>query len=118
MSSPIFVFLLVFVADGVLAGGREREETSFDQNYEVIWDGSFVVPLNQGKEIQLTMDKSSGYNKPFPFPSVVACIIFRFIFSITFTLHRLASNFLYCMNLWFPLRTQYPYINTGSFVYF
>ena len=68
MSSPIFVFLLVLVADGVLAGGREREEISFDQNYEVIWDGSFVVPLNQGKEIQLTMDKSSGYNKPFSLP--------------------------------------------------
>ena len=68
MSSLIFVFLLVLFADGVLARGRRKGEVSFDQNYKVIWGDSHVVSLNKGKEIHLTMDKSSGYNKPFPFP--------------------------------------------------
>ncbi|KAL4286334.1 hypothetical protein S245_065998 [Arachis hypogaea] len=58
MSSLIFVFLIIlYFIDGVLARSRE---VSFDQNYKVIWGDNHVVSLNQGTEIQLLMDNSSG----------------------------------------------------------
>ncbi|RDY10925.1 Xyloglucan endotransglucosylase/hydrolase protein 2 [Mucuna pruriens] len=61
MGSLLFIFLLVLVVvDGVLVRGNMNTEISFDQNYEVIWGDNHVVSLNQGKEIQLTMDNSSG----------------------------------------------------------
>jgi xyloglucan:xyloglucosyl transferase len=50
---------------------RNEEIITFDQNYKVTWGGNHVMYINQGKEIQLTMDYSSGYNnKPciFIFP--------------------------------------------------
>ncbi|KAK7339158.1 hypothetical protein VNO77_19809 [Canavalia gladiata] len=60
MDSPFFIFLLLLIVDAVLVHGRMSTEISFDQNYEVIWGDNHVVSLNQGKEIQLTMDNSSG----------------------------------------------------------
>ncbi|XP_061362717.1 xyloglucan endotransglucosylase/hydrolase protein 2-like [Gastrolobium bilobum] len=60
MSSLKFAFLLFLLVHGVLARGSRREEISFDQNYKVIYGGNHVVSLNQGKEIQLMMDSSSG----------------------------------------------------------
>ncbi|XP_020227782.1 xyloglucan endotransglucosylase/hydrolase protein 2 [Cajanus cajan] len=56
----IFLLLLLHLTDGVLVRGSMNTETSFDQNYEVTWGGDHVLSLNQGKEIQLTMDNSSG----------------------------------------------------------
>ncbi|KAK7304509.1 hypothetical protein VNO77_42390 [Canavalia gladiata] len=61
MRSLIFVFLLFLVAHVFpIAKGSSSEQISFNQNYMVTWGGSHVVFLNQGKEIQLAMDKSSG----------------------------------------------------------
>ncbi|RYQ88631.1 xyloglucan endotransglucosylase/hydrolase protein 2-like [Arachis ipaensis] len=60
MSSLIFVFLIVlFTDDGVLVRGG-NSEINFDQNYKVIWGDNHAVSLNQGTEIQLLMDNSSG----------------------------------------------------------
>ncbi|CAJ2632456.1 unnamed protein product [Trifolium pratense] len=62
MSSLIFIFLLVIVLHVVLAREIRRNEEiiSFDQNYKVTWGDNHVMSINQGKEIQLTMDYSSG----------------------------------------------------------
>ncbi|KAJ1397468.1 Transferase [Sesbania bispinosa] len=60
MGSLFLVFLILLVDDGLHARGSIDTELSFDQNYEVIWGDDHVVSLNQGKEIQLTMDNSSG----------------------------------------------------------
>jgi xyloglucan:xyloglucosyl transferase len=74
MSSLIFIILLVVLIPHVVLAreiGRNEEVISFDQNYKVTWGGDHVMYINQGKEIQLTMDYSSGYNnKPciFIFP--------------------------------------------------
>jgi xyloglucan:xyloglucosyl transferase len=73
MSSLIFIFLLVLVPHVVQGREIRRNEEiiTFDQNYKVTWGGNHVMSINQGKEIQLTMDYSSGYNnKPciFIFP--------------------------------------------------
>lgn len=61
MCSLYLIFLLLLVDDDVLARGVIATELSFDQNYKVIWGDDHVVSLNHGKEIQLTMDNSSGY---------------------------------------------------------
>lgn len=73
MSSLIFIFLVVLVPHVVLARGIRRSEEIlvFDQNYKVTWGDNHVMSLNQGKEIQLTMDNSSGYNKSFHFPQLL-----------------------------------------------
>jgi xyloglucan:xyloglucosyl transferase len=57
---------MVPVPHVVLARGiRRSEEIIFDQNYKVTWGDNHVISINQGKEIQLTMDYSSGYSQPF-----------------------------------------------------
>lgn len=56
----VFVSLVFLVADWIFVYGKNGG-ISFDQNYEVIWGGDRVVSLNQGKEIQLSMDNNSGY---------------------------------------------------------
>nr|KAJ0185560.1 hypothetical protein LSAT_V11C900460460 [Lactuca sativa] len=33
---------------------------SFDENYKIIWGNQHVQLLNQGREVQLSLDKSSG----------------------------------------------------------
>ena len=61
MGSLLFIFLLLLVADGILVpGSMNITEINFNQNYEVTRGDNHVVSLNQGKEIQLTMDNSSG----------------------------------------------------------
>ncbi|MED6152366.1 hypothetical protein PIB30_091310, partial [Stylosanthes scabra] len=62
MSSLMFVFLLIvlFTYGALLASGGGSREVSFDENYKVIWGDNHVVSLNQGTEVQLTMDNSSG----------------------------------------------------------
>jgi len=57
MDSQFFIFLLLL---RVVVQGKMDTETRFDQNYEVIWGDDHVVSLNQGRQIQLTMDNSSG----------------------------------------------------------
>ncbi|XP_077236671.1 xyloglucan endotransglucosylase/hydrolase protein 2-like [Tasmannia lanceolata] len=56
MASTLWVFL-VFVFVG---GAIGQNDTSFDQNYVIQWGGDHVLSLDQGREIQLYMDKSSG----------------------------------------------------------
>lgn len=57
MSSLTFVFLSLFLIRKVFG---EDGEIGFDVNYKVIWGGDHVVYMNQGKEIQLSMDEASG----------------------------------------------------------
>ncbi|XP_027337100.1 xyloglucan endotransglucosylase/hydrolase protein 2-like [Abrus precatorius] len=54
------VFLLFLIGCNFLARGSTSGEISYDQNYAVIYGGSHFVPLNQGKEIQLILDNTSG----------------------------------------------------------
>ncbi|XP_052171126.1 xyloglucan endotransglucosylase/hydrolase protein 2-like [Diospyros lotus] len=54
--AAVFLFL-------VAAAGRAVPSTDtagFDENYYVEWGNDHVLSLNQGREIQLSMDKSSG----------------------------------------------------------
>ncbi|GLT24943.1 hypothetical protein SLA2020_001040 [Shorea laevis] len=57
----VFAFLLL---GRVLATTRNTSnvnaDVSFDQFYQVTWGYDHVLSLNQGREIQLSMDKSSG----------------------------------------------------------
>ena len=53
MFSVLVLFLIGTVGAGVPAGGRP-----FDDNYVVTWGN--VLKLNQGREVQLSMDKSAG----------------------------------------------------------
>ncbi|KAK4268284.1 hypothetical protein QN277_024962 [Acacia crassicarpa] len=59
MSCLIF-FLVPFLVCGGVFGSGKNGKIGFDENYKVIWGGDHVVSLNQGKEIQLSMDKVSG----------------------------------------------------------
>ncbi|XAR58732.1 Xyloglucan:xyloglucosyl transferase [Bertholletia excelsa] len=43
-----------------LTSGSGNEDTSFDENYYVTWGNDHALPLNQGREIQLSLDNSSG----------------------------------------------------------
>ncbi|CAH2061552.1 unnamed protein product [Thlaspi arvense] len=56
-TSPILYFVsimfLIVMADARARGGR-----AFDENYVVTWGN--VLKLNQGKEVQLSMDKAAG----------------------------------------------------------
>ncbi|CAL0302782.1 unnamed protein product [Lupinus luteus] len=56
----LFVFLLLVASNGVLSKGNMTKEISFHQNYKVIWGDNYVLSSNQGKEVQLKMDNSSG----------------------------------------------------------
>lgn len=53
-----FFAMYLFLGEGL--AGRLLTETSFDSNYEITWGDFNVLSLNQGSEIQLSMDKSSG----------------------------------------------------------
>ncbi|KAL5562116.1 hypothetical protein UlMin_031863 [Ulmus minor] len=65
MGFSVFLYLFVFVLlDGwgvlVVAIRENTSDISFDQNYNVKWGFDHVLLLNQGKNVQLSMDKSSG----------------------------------------------------------
>ena len=40
--------------------GITTDIVRFDENYEITWGYDHVLSLNQGREIQLSMDLSSG----------------------------------------------------------
>jgi len=48
---------LMFTAN---ARARGRGAIDFDVNYVVTWGQDHILKLNQGKEVQLSMDYSSG----------------------------------------------------------
>ncbi|XP_059433533.1 xyloglucan endotransglucosylase/hydrolase protein 2-like [Corylus avellana] len=52
------VLVSLLLANWVIAS--EGSDISFDQNYKVTWGFDHVLSLNQGREIQLSMDISSG----------------------------------------------------------
>ncbi|CAI9300818.1 unnamed protein product [Lactuca saligna] len=41
-------------------GGFDQKNVAFDQNYNVTWGNHHAQLLNQGKEVQLSLDQSSG----------------------------------------------------------
>ncbi|XP_043707032.1 xyloglucan endotransglucosylase/hydrolase protein 2-like [Telopea speciosissima] len=45
---------------GVLTGGDGQKGPNFDQNYYISWANDHVLSQRQGREIRLSMDKSSG----------------------------------------------------------
>ncbi|KAL9436294.1 hypothetical protein AB3S75_022360 [Citrus x aurantiifolia] len=51
-----FVFLLL---SRVIAAAT-KSDVKFDQNYYITWGNDHVLSLNQGRAIQLSMDRSSG----------------------------------------------------------
>lgn len=57
----IFEFVsLLFLMFTANARARGRGGVDFDKNYVVTWGQDHVLKLNQGKEVQLSMDHSSG----------------------------------------------------------
>ncbi|VVA15814.1 PREDICTED: xyloglucan endotransglucosylase/hydrolase [Prunus dulcis] len=62
MAFPVlgfFVFLLLLVG-GTIASNND--DSAFDKNYEITWGNDHVLSLNQGREIQLSLDSRSGYH--------------------------------------------------------
>ncbi|XP_050208060.1 xyloglucan endotransglucosylase/hydrolase protein 2-like [Mercurialis annua] len=53
-------FLAYFLIGGVLSKRIIRDTNIFDKHYQVTWGKDHVLLLNQGKEIQLSMDNTSG----------------------------------------------------------
>ncbi|XP_057482993.1 xyloglucan endotransglucosylase/hydrolase protein 2-like [Actinidia eriantha] len=54
----LFVFSLFAIV--LLSSGARTTDSSFDVNYYVTWGNNHVLSLNQGREIQLSMDNTSG----------------------------------------------------------
>lgn len=52
----ISVFFLLL--SGIFAA--ENDDIAFDKNYEFIWGNDHILSLNQGRELQLTLDNRSG----------------------------------------------------------
>ncbi|KAJ4957325.1 hypothetical protein NE237_014108 [Protea cynaroides] len=62
-SSVLMSFSSLFLLAFCLVGGSvatRATDPSFDTNYEITWGSDHVQSINQGREIQLSMDKSSG----------------------------------------------------------
>ncbi|CAL2280191.1 unnamed protein product [Prunus armeniaca] len=60
MAFPVlgfFVFLLLLVG-GTIASNND--DSAFDKNYEITWGNDHVLSLDQGREIQLSLDSHSG----------------------------------------------------------
>ncbi|KAM7527414.1 hypothetical protein LguiB_030824 [Lonicera macranthoides] len=55
-----FLFISFLLFGLVLVGSSRGSDLSFDVGYGITWGNDHVTSLNQGKEIQLSMDKSSG----------------------------------------------------------
>ncbi|EXB99131.1 Xyloglucan endotransglucosylase/hydrolase protein 2 [Morus notabilis] len=59
--SALDMFFVFFVIGGWgLIASKNTDISTFDQNYQVTWGFDHVLSLNQGREIQLSMDNSSG----------------------------------------------------------
>lgn len=59
---------------------------SFDENYNVTWGHHHVSFLNQKREVQLMLDKSSGFNsKILYFPKVIILTSVSFYLDSLFT---------------------------------
>lgn len=56
----LFLLFGVLLGEVILLAGGASSDSSFDVNYYVTWGSSNVLSLDEGGEIQLSMDKSSG----------------------------------------------------------
>ncbi|KAE8668770.1 Xyloglucan endotransglucosylase/hydrolase protein 2 [Hibiscus syriacus] len=52
--------LIVIIVVAVIACGSIAVNVSFDKNYHITWGNSHVKSINQGNQIDLLMDQSSG----------------------------------------------------------
>lgn len=57
--SQFLVFFVFLLLSRVIAAGTKSDD-NFDQNYYITWGNDHVLSLNQGRDIQLSMDHSSG----------------------------------------------------------
>ncbi|KAJ6710946.1 XYLOGLUCAN ENDOTRANSGLUCOSYLASE/HYDROLASE PROTEIN 8-RELATED [Salix koriyanagi] len=51
-------FLAFLLIGGVLA--RRNGDASFDRNYDITWGNDHVLSIDEGRQIQLSLDNSSG----------------------------------------------------------
>jgi hypothetical protein len=51
------MFLLLLVCGGMLANG----DIGFYTNYNVMWGFDHALPMDEGRQMQIYMDKYSGY---------------------------------------------------------
>ena len=63
MRFSLLDFLLLFQLCWVLTS-EGSDNISFYKNYDVTWGFDHVFSLNQGRDIQLSLDISSGYSLP------------------------------------------------------
>lgn len=61
MNSCQVIFFAVVLLGGILHLSRGREDVNFDINYNITWGNDHVLSLDQGREVQLSMDIQSGY---------------------------------------------------------
>lgn len=55
-----FLGLFVFLLLSRVIAAATKSDVKFDQNYYITWGNDHVLSLNQGRAIQLSMDRSSG----------------------------------------------------------
>lgn len=55
-------FFCTVFAQSNCGDGNTDTDTNFDQNYYITWGKDHFQSTNQGKEIQLSLDASSGYS--------------------------------------------------------
>lgn len=60
-SLPGFSLLFLLTLLDLVLSSEGTDIISFYENYNVTWGFDHVLSLNQGREIQLSMDSSSGY---------------------------------------------------------
>lgn len=53
------ILLLILGGLGVIAC-ENSDTVSFDENYHITWGSDHVLASNQGSQIQLSMDRSTG----------------------------------------------------------
>lgn len=57
----VCALILPLVIKNVVTTGRAREDVDFDETYGVSWGGDHVFRMNRGRDLQLSLDQSSGY---------------------------------------------------------
>ncbi|KAL2540752.1 Xyloglucan endotransglucosylase/hydrolase protein 2 [Abeliophyllum distichum] len=60
MNSCQVIFFAVVLLCEVLQLSRARDDVNFDVNYNITWGKDHVLSLNQGRQVQLSMDIQSG----------------------------------------------------------
>lgn len=58
----IFFLVLVCTKHNVEGDREAADDVSFDQNYVVRYGNDHVLQLNQGRDVQLSLDQTTGSN--------------------------------------------------------